>query len=109
MHTTIEAASTQPVRYIVILTQKLASHTKVASKVQRRDNRRGHHFCIAQLALLILEVMQSLQQVITQAKYEYNLCVHALLQYRFGLSTFTLPEFTWTFLSATPRVQLGLL
>ncbi len=46
--------------------------------------------------LSILDVMQSLQQIITQAKHEYNLGVNALLRYRFSLSTFTLPEFAWT-------------
>ena len=103
MHTTIEAVSTQPMRYIVILTQKLASHTKVASKVQRRDNRRGHHFCIAQQALSIFDVMQSFQQIVTQAKYEYNLCVHTFLRFCFGLSTCTLPENAWDVYPATPR------
>jgi hypothetical protein len=96
MQPAIEAAPTQHMRHIAILTQKLAAHPEIPSEVQHCDNRRGHHFRIAQLALSILDVMQSLQQIITQAKYEYNLGVHALLRYRFGFSTFTLPEFAWT-------------
>jgi hypothetical protein len=99
MQSTIEAASTQHMGHVAIFTQKLTTHPEVPSEVQHRDNRRGHHFRIAQLALSIFAVMQSLQQIITQAKYEYNLGVHAFLQYRFGFSTFTLPEFAWTFLS----------
>jgi hypothetical protein len=31
------------------------------------DNRRSHHFCIAQLALSIIDAMQSFQQIVTQA------------------------------------------
>ncbi|KPL85770.1 hypothetical protein ADN01_05855 [Levilinea saccharolytica] len=46
-------------------------------------------------------MMQSLQQVITKTKHEYNLGVHALLRYRFGLSTFTLPQFAWIFYFTT--------
>ena len=103
MQTTMEAASTQPMRHTVIRTQKLASHPKVASKVQHRDNRRGHHFCIAQLALSIFDVIQSFQQIVTQAKYEYNLSVHAFLRFCFGLSTDTLPENAWDVYPATPR------
>jgi len=103
MQTTIEAVSNQHMRNIVILTQKLASHTKVASKVQHRDNRRSHHFCIAQLALSIFDVLQSFQQIVTQARYEYNLSVPAFLRFCFGLSTYTLPENVWEFYRATPR------
>jgi len=100
MQTTVIAASTQHMRHVAILTQKLAAHSKVPSEIQHCDNCGRHHFCILQLALPILNVMQGLQQIITQAKYEYNLGVHALLRYCFGLSTFTLPEFAWTFSSS---------
>jgi hypothetical protein len=40
---------------------------------------------------------------VTQAKYKYNLSVHALLWFCFGLSTYTLPENAWDFYPATPR------
>jgi hypothetical protein len=55
------------------------------------------------LALSIFDVMQSFQQIVTQAKYEYNLSVHAFLRFCFGLSTYTLPENAWDVYPATPR------
>jgi hypothetical protein len=92
----IEAASTLHMRHIAIYIQKLAAHPVIPSEIQHRNDCFGHHFRIRQMALAILAVFQSFQQIVSQAKYEYNLGVHALLRYRFGLSTFTVPKFAWT-------------
>jgi hypothetical protein len=61
-----------------------------------------NHFCVAQLAFVDINVMQSFQQIVTHAKYEYNLCVRAFLWLCCGLSTYTFPENAWGIYHATP-------
>jgi len=86
MQMAIEATFAQQVRHVTILAQKLTRHSEVASKVQHRNNRGGHHFRIFQLTLFILNMMKSFQQIIIQAKYEYNLGIHVILRLVVGFS-----------------------
>ena len=79
----------------------------IPTKVQRSDNRRGHNFGIADLALWVFVVMQGFQHIVTKAKYCYNLGVHATLRFRLGLVTINFTRFRMDFLIPPQGGNLG--
>src|SRR5512141_222040 len=103
MQTTIEAALAQHPWHVAFISQRLTGFLVVATIANGSQDGSGHHFRVRHLALSILVMLHGFQHIVTQAKHCYNLAVHAFLRYRFGLSTFTLPENAWIFHPATAR------
>jgi transposase-like protein len=107
MQATIEAAFREHIRDISMVVQETTSHFVITPEVQHSDNGSGHHFCIAHLALPIFVMVKCLQEIVTQAKYCYNLAVHVFLRLVLVWSPKTLPEMHGLFTSVSQGGNLG--
>jgi hypothetical protein len=88
----------------------MARQLKVALKVQRRNDRRGHYLSIAHLALQIFIMVKGFEHIVTQAKHCSNLAVHAMLLAELWFSHRQLYQNSHGyFYLLTTRWQLGLI
>lgn len=88
MQTTIQSTLREGFWNIAMIMQKTSSRFKVAPEVQHGNDCQCHYFCIAHLALPIFVMVKCLQKVVTQAINCYNLVVHVVTWFGFGLVTF---------------------
>jgi hypothetical protein len=90
-----------------MLMQKAVRFGLVTTKVERSHQSNRHDLNIADAALAIFKMVKSFQKIIAKAENCYNLAVHVVSWFGFGLVTVTLPEDPWIFRSATQGSNLG--
>src|ERR671912_1150687 len=92
MQPAVETAPAHHVWNVTMFTQILARQTEVPFEIQHRNDGGRHYFGIRHLTLLIFIMLQAFQQIITQAKNDYNLRVHEFLLYSRGWDTSTVSQ-----------------
>ena len=102
VQTAIEAALFQDLRNVPIFLQVDTCLLNISTKMQCRCDGSGHHFGIAHLALSVFVMMKSFQHIVTKAINCYNLGVHAILRFGFGLVPINFTRFRMDFLVISP-------